>query len=248
MKRNSPDKLSKERTAVLEKRMLAYALGAAGAMLAVQPATASVIFTSTHQTISRNSVTSIDLNLDGSTDFILRDFATGSAFSYVSHLTVSGGAGGSAKVIGKVANTLASAWAAPAGWPIGPKSPKGFVPVEGQPAQMLAGHCLLHCYSQGLWRSAKDKYLGFQFTVNGEIHYGWARLSAHLQKTGLTAILTGYAYETQPDTVIVAGDRGFIADVGAMDVPTNEPTLALLSLGSTGLDVWRRNSTQVTSG
>jgi hypothetical protein len=55
--------------------------------------------------------------------------------------------------------------------------------------------------SNGLWLHAKNRYLGVKFSINGETHYGWARLNA----TAGFATLTGYAYETVPDKPIPAG-------------------------------------------
>ena len=55
--------------------------------------------------------------------------------------------------------------------------------------------------STGLWLNATNRYLGVRFTINGETHYGWARLTAH---AGF-ANLTGYAYETVPGKPIPAG-------------------------------------------
>jgi hypothetical protein len=242
MKSRHSQNLSAERLALLEKRMIAYTLGATGALAVAQPANASIVFTKTNQTISSGMVLNIDLNKDGIPDFTLRNYETGYSSLYVSHLTVSGGAVGSGKVIGQKVLAQASAWDAPAGWPIGPNSPKGFVSVQGQRAEMLQGLCLFQCYPHGFWAKATNKFLGFQFTVNGQIHYGWARLSTSLQKSGLTATLTGYAYETQAGTAIAAGDRGFVAQSYSADALSTEPTLALLSLGSAGLDVWRREN------
>jgi hypothetical protein len=55
--------------------------------------------------------------------------------------------------------------------------------------------------SKGFWLHAKNRYLGVKFLINGETHYGWARLNA---SAGF-ATLTGYAYETIPDKPIPAG-------------------------------------------
>ena len=55
--------------------------------------------------------------------------------------------------------------------------------------------------SKGLWLHAKNRFLGVKFLINGETHYGWARLNA----TAGFATLTGYAYETIPDKPIPAG-------------------------------------------
>jgi len=51
--------------------------------------------------------------------------------------------------------------------------------------------------------------LGLRFVVEGEVHYGWARLSVslghHRQYEDVSGILTGYAYETVPNQPIVTG-------------------------------------------
>ena len=99
----------------------------------------------------------------------------------------------------------------------------------------------------GPWQNVSGKYLGIQFSINGQTHYGWARLTVksfidsqtHYPEIKVT--LTGYAYETQPNTAILAGDEGPKAPSTAADARgVNSPSLAPLSLGSAGLDVWRR--------
>ena len=58
----------------------------------------------------------------------------------------------------------------------------------------------------------KNKYLGFKFTINGETHFGWARINADytFAKGGQSMInvyLSGYAYESTPNMAIGAGDN-----------------------------------------
>jgi hypothetical protein len=65
----------------------------------------------------------------------------------------------------------------------------------------------------GPWLNATNKYVGIQFSINGRAHYGWARLTVktlldRYLHVHIRAILTGYAYETQPNTAILAGDEG----------------------------------------
>lgn len=52
-------------------------------------------------------------------------------------------------------------------------------------------------------------FLGLQFLINGETHYGWAAVSVVFVDSKipwtLSATLTGYAYETVADQPIVAG-------------------------------------------
>lgn len=54
-----------------------------------------------------------------------------------------------------------------------------------------------------------DKYLGVRFVAGaGTTHYAWFLLSSGASSSSLT--VQGYAYETMPNTAIVAGDQGGI--------------------------------------
>jgi hypothetical protein len=105
----------------------------------------------------------------------------------------------------------------------------------------------------GPWANVANKFLGFQFDINGETHYGWARFSVSARGSfpTITATLTGYAYETEPDKTILAGDRGIASntsiegadaeDASVDSTPSQVlPSLGLLSLGSIGLEAWRQ--------
>lgn len=76
----------------------------------------------------------------------------------------------------------------------------------------------------GAWQQVKNGFVGLQFVIDGKIHYGWARLSVALNgREGITATLTGYAYETIPGKPIV------------IQPPSVEPqTLGQLALGASG--------------
>ena len=52
----------------------------------------------------------------------------------------------------------------------------------------------------GPWarQSNLQAYLGLKFTINGKIHFGWARVKVDTLQQPFSAILTGYAYETIP--------------------------------------------------
>jgi hypothetical protein len=240
MKRNIPatTNLSPERRNQLDKRFVAYALAAAGLAACAKPAAAEIVFTKTNKTIFTGSLP-IDLNNDGVADFTLTNRTVAySSSTYLQNLGVRGGSG--AAVIGRQNGNALSAWDAPLSWSIGPNSPKGFVGVAHQSAQMAAagGRC---CFTPiGPWKSASNKYLGLQFTLNGQVHYGWARLTVSTVGDVIKTTLTGYAYETNANTAILAGDRG-PSSISAIDqnaFPTG-PTLGLLSMGAPGLDIWR---------
>ena len=95
-----------------------------------------------------------------------------------------------------------------------------------------------------------NHYLGLAFTVNGETHFGWARLSV---KTGprraFHALLTGYAYETVPSKPIITGqttDEAEIPQASLAPPAAAQPqsaSLGALALGSSGLSFWRQDLT-----
>ena len=63
-------------------------------------------------------------------------------------------------------------------------------------------------YCNGPWAKASDRYLGLEFLIGGEPHFGWARLSVRCDyaRTRVFAQLTGYAYETVANQPIDAGN------------------------------------------
>jgi hypothetical protein len=64
-----------------------------------------------------------------------------------------------------------------------------------------------HMTSSCPWNNVKQAYLGLKFVIKGKTHFGWARLKVSVDplKLSITAILTGYAYETTPGKPIIAG-------------------------------------------
>jgi hypothetical protein len=71
----------------------------------------------------------------------------------------------------------------------------------------------------GVWLGVSDGYLGLEFTLNGQIHYGWAEMSVGLKRGRLlTVTLTGFAYETIPGKAIKTGQKtGASDDTSAQD-------------------------------
>jgi hypothetical protein len=56
------------------------------------------------------------------------------------------------------------------------------------------------------WNGVTDKYLGLQFVVGGNTHYGWARLDSYA--IGDSIVLKDYAYEATPNVGIMTGNMG----------------------------------------
>ena len=101
------------------------------------------------------------------------------------------------------------------------------------------------CYSssgdfRGSWvtsggKGLQSRYLGLKFIVNGQTHYGWARLNVTLgPPCNISGRLTGYAYETTPNKPIVAGKTK------GPDVVTVQPaSLGNLARGASSIPTWR---------
>lgn len=209
----------------IEKRRLAYAVATAGAIALTTPASASIVFTKTHTTLTRGFL-DIDLNHDGSSDFILHNYSFGTS-STVRVISVKGGS----SAAGVIVSAKSSHWAyrLPRSYPIGSGVTHSF---RFQDVFIPNGTQL----------RLQNKFLGLRFKINGQFHYGWARITTRGDFTGhLGLLLTGFAYETQPDTTILAGDTGSSASETSADTAPSStpPSLAVLSLGWRGLDAWR---------
>jgi hypothetical protein len=227
-------------SSILCKNLNAYALGATAAgvaMLAMVPAAAAeVVYTPANQAVPPNRGGTgflLDLNHDGTADFLIVNFY--STTSAILNVWVSPEQGGNEMF----SNVPGYAAAIPAGAVIGASG-------RFHPAQSLdmanddfpIGNC------QGPWKQAHNKYLGLKFEINGEVHFGWARLSVTcFTPRAARVLLTGYAYETVAGKAITAGDIGSAEEQTASALPAESPSVAhlgLLALGSHGLAAWRR--------
>jgi hypothetical protein len=80
----------------------------------------------------------------------------------------------------------------------------------------------------GQWLQTKGRYLGLQFLIDGQVHYGWARLTVSGPQSGGFAVsLTGYAYETIPNKPIITGKTK-----GPDVITVNERSLGHLARGA----------------
>lgn len=226
----------------IDKMIAAYATtaGAVGvALLATAPtAEAEIIYTKAHVTIGRG-VTShyhLDLNHDR-----IGDFSIGfcSCEPHGTALSISSMRGVGNMVIGAPGHPYSAA-ALKAGAPIGPKQP--FRPLEIRMA--TTGSYGSGPYSGGPWINVSDRYLGLKFEINGEFHYGWARMTV-MDGFG-EVLLTGYAYETIPNKPLKAGQTSETPDAGETEspiswaVPARGSSLGMLARGAEALEVWRK--------
>jgi hypothetical protein len=226
-------------------------------LLTAGPASARIVYTPAYTTVPGATGSGtlpflLDLNHDGIADFKFYELFCGSDCSL---LRVSPAQAGNT-ILGRIQGTLGGyglvpftchvGSALPAGHRIGPGSRfgayqtmnyrYGFAPAGGPGFALRCGY----------WGGAQGRFLGFEFTAQGQKHFGWARLNKSVLSPGAT--LTGYAYETDPGKPIRAGDTGPAADARAPETHSAPPTaarlrratLGLLALGSAGLDIWRK--------
>jgi hypothetical protein len=226
----------------LNSRLVAYATAAsaAGVVLAAlpPPATAEVVYTPAN--VSIGSPFSLDLNHDGIADFTLlhcRCFsASGHSLSFRAQLDVPGN--------GIIDEALAAGAMIGQGQPFITKSTNYGGPVLARGFDYLS----ISRFS-GPFANATNKFLGLKFLIDGQVHYGWARLSVP-NLFVLPSLVTGYAYETLPNHPIRAGRRTETATAVApptLSAPTSTPlSLGLLASGAYGLSPWRREQTIAT--
>ena len=197
----------------LHKRVNAYALAASaagvGVLALVQPATAKIVYTKTHHIIGDHSQYLLALT-NKTPDFNITNTRcpyanTGCTDNYFARLTASGLSRGNAIVAVNGPSYLAAALRPGALISKGRRWIGGG--VMGSQCQGLCTFSGTRAATTGRWDNVNNRYLGMKFTINGKVHYGWARLSVTnlKDKFRITATLTGYAYETIPNKPIRAG-------------------------------------------
>jgi len=78
-------------------------------------------------------------------------------------------------------------------------------------------------FASGPYIGVNDKYLGFQFTLGTNTHYGWARLSVAADATTIT--IKEYAYNATPSGAINTCQTAGIEDVAVENKVTIKPLL-----------------------
>ncbi len=241
-------------------RLGIYALAAtaagAGFAVSAQPAEAKVVYTPADQIIFKTL--SLDLNHDGAADFL---FTHRSHYARGFQCTVSAGPNsqnvqdkifGNQVITFPEGETAVAANALAAGLTVGPA--RGGNTAEGSKllarfASVIGTGTGSYRSNFGLWQNhgkgVTDRYLGLTFTIQGQTHFGWARLSTG-GFGGCVARLTGYAYETVPNKSILTGQTSDNATNAenlvrpGIEERTEAPTLGALAIGFPGLALWKR--------
>lgn len=192
----------------LDQHLTLYALaaGAAGVSLLAlaEPSEAKIVYTSTHKVIGTNGLYPLDLNHDGTIDFLIQQRGYPFSSSGFNGLGAKGAVGNGVQGSSILASALKQ------GAPIGPRGQ--FLNSSATiGALMFNVVCTVDqgCSTKGKWGNVSNEYLGLKFKIHGKTHYGWARLNVTYMSQGhsISATLTGYAYETIPNQGLRAGQR-----------------------------------------
>ncbi|HTC48032.1 MAG TPA: hypothetical protein VK722_11970 [Candidatus Aquilonibacter sp.] len=236
------------------KNLLNYAAAAGAAsvgMLALaQPSLAEVVYTKADIPITGNTgVIQFDINNDGIPDFgISNAYGTCEAPARLHNHTrhPEGCSFGSLRLVpAQASNEVGVAQSCAAelrgGLKVGPA--KNFPPGTWDMFWEVGNATSTH---KGCpWTGNNGGYLGLKFVVDGETHFGWARVSL---KGGVT--ITGYAYETTPNKSIETGatsgpdEKVDASSESQFDGGSSFTTLGLLARGASGLQIWRDRKTR----
>jgi len=224
------------------QRLSMYALTASaagvGALALAQPAEARIVYTPTHTVIQRGhpGILPLDPDHDGITDFNVKNSWGVGSFGPRGTLSIlPARQGNGVQGYATIGNFIHYASALRAGVPVGPKG-RFYAPLFDW---MVTGDGTVGC--DGPWKNVKNRYLGLKFTIKGKTHYGWARVSASCnpQNFKISAVLTGYAYETIVNKAIITGktegldDSARQAGSASLSPPAVKAgTLGLLARGS----------------
>jgi len=217
-----------------EHRLLSYAIaaGAAGVafLAATSPAEAQIVYTPTNLTLTHGSL-GLDLDNDGSNDFTFVDRFRSTASWRGRWLDLKAKPGnGIVKDISK--NSAFDAAVLNQGSIVGPAQPFGRgtrILLSTNSGTTWSGGRI--SWSGGDWKDVKDRFLGLRFELNGETHFGWARITVqNVHQKSITLTVLGYAYEATANKPIQAGRTKESGDT-AMNPPA-AGTLAALALGA----------------
>jgi hypothetical protein len=257
MKRSHQLREAANLSAKVQQRLNMYAVCASAAGMAVlalpQAAEAKIIYTPAHVQVAPHQIYGIDFDHDGVADISLgRGTGEGATFVWAS------GRDG----VAAVGDNRRLAVAVFRGAKIG--ASRHFVQSSSfEPTLAVASTTgtMETAKWRGQWADeglgVKNRYLGVKLKINGQVNFGWARVTITIDDRKRAAIsgvlLTGYAYETTPNMPIIAGatkdaaDENQPAGVTFKTNATEPATLGVLALGAPGLSIWKRQEDVVAA-
>lgn len=232
----------------LEKHLLAYATAASAGLLAFSlPVEGQIVYTPSNTPMNLATLngaaglTPLDLNNDGTPDFTFSMFSTlhnTSSFGRsIRALVILANQNGN-ETVGKRDTEAITAVAVPEGKQIGPQA--NF--QGGGLYMVIQGYVGSSIRSSGSWQTVETAYVGLKFLINGQVHYGWARVKFPTPGDYAYPSIYGYAYESTPNEPIITGQTKSDQKKDA------QASLGMLATGSTGLAVWRDPSSTENAG
>jgi len=222
----------------LNKYALAASAAGVGLLCLAEPVEARVVYTPAHKWLPLNRYYYLDLNHDGIRDFELQQRSSQlSALGIFFVRSLNVGPAGSTQqpqneIVSFVSQNFVCAAALPKGTKVGGNS-QGWA----NRAWMFENAYLNSGTKRyfGPWiHETTSAYLGLQFTIKGQVHYGWARLGHIRHARPIGALLMGYAYETVPNKPIIAGKTK-----GPNVVTVQPASLGHLAAGASAIPAWR---------
>jgi len=174
---------------------------------------------------------SIDMNHDGSTDFILREMGLHCSYGTAARLMVYGVANNGIATDSKEEDAVALR-----------RTER--IPARNPFAAVAFMTSTCNSDVHGKWENVTNRFLGVKFRIGNEVHYGWIGFRYVNVFPGVYAALGGWAYETEANKAILAGDKGNVAPRTGSINPTS---LEILASGHPAINQ-RRQRTTPTGG
>lgn len=205
MKKSLQDKLKKYGTMV----------AAVSGVIAVSDADAQIVYWDVNpdSTFTTNGDTyNIDLNFDAIMDFQIQLQKNGSVPNFNNTVRVNALLSNRfMNSVGPVALNSNAPINSGASWAVGNSVMASFSMSTYTFYTSSTTYTYTFTFSSGNWVGAVDKYLGLEFKILGQTHYGWAKLSIGSNAEFFT--IKEYAYNATPLTAINAGDKGLSTGV-----------------------------------
>jgi hypothetical protein len=224
-------------------------------MVFAEPAAAEIIYTPSNIPMAlpfnNGALTQFDINNDGVPDFVFSNFSYFSHGLGAAYLKITPDQSAN-EIVGVLISGQKQVTAAglPPGEVVGPKAN-----FQSSPTGLVMGGVFFGStsnHASGSWLTVETAFLGLKFVVNGEAHYGWARIKLVSPGAYNSASIYGYAYESVPNQAIVTGQTSGTAGKNRQVSQANSApsaldskaqTLGMLAAGAPATAVWRGKAT-----
>ena len=235
-------------SAKLDRHIAAYvaAAASAGIISFALPTAAEIVYTPANIPMAVDgglgpAYTPLDLNNDGVPDFQFTNYIYSTHGLGESYLKVAPAQEGNEIWGAKISsNRRVTAAVLPPGMQVGSKANFHSYPQGLNMA--YRGHGTQSGHASGGWLKVETAFLGFKFTISGEVHYGWVLVKFPGPGQFLSGSIAGYAYETIPNQPIVTGKTSGTESKGKQTSEESSDggaSLGWLATGARGIPLWR---------